>query len=133
MDSFYESNIDWKNPTQLEKTLITKYKFTQTNIESYFVNKEYRLNDLELKIRSTIQLSLRNGRSTIYRSDKIHVMYEFDNVYIISNDIDYYEEDEKDLSVGAEFDFQNLIETEKDKIINIGFDIYDVTGVLFKK
>ena len=86
----------------------------------------------QLDLSADKQLGLKNGHSESY-SDSIRVKYDFGDFLLIENyTVDDYESEDWSI-VGASFDYNNQWEDKNGEVLNIGFDIFDITGVLFKR
>lgn len=130
LDSTYGLALNLENTNDLETKLVSSYFFKPISLNTY-KNSIVELHQIESQLNSNTQRSIRNAKSINYVNHVINVSYETDKFIFVENRIDLHNDSDK--IFGAEFDFPNYIQTINSDLQNVGFDIQEVTGILFKK
>jgi hypothetical protein len=123
----FKTDLNFEKLSKQQQKICNEYGFKENNADKYKVDKLYSIETLEkernIDLRKQKQLALKNGRSTEYiDTNKVRVLYDFGKTIIFDNDFHEMPED-----AGAAFDYKNsLLKNE-----NIGYDYYNITGVLF--
>ncbi|WP_075341933.1 hypothetical protein [Tenacibaculum agarivorans] len=140
-DNIFFSKTTPKQLHQIKKYILKdKYDFTSINADSFRVDRLFSISEFEkskdISLKSEKQKALHGAHSTKYFNDqKVHVLYDFGNILILKN-TSSSDSNESEIEIGANFNYYNSLNTtinEKGKKISFGFDISEVTGVLFLK
>ncbi|UAM99121.1 hypothetical protein K8354_04660 [Polaribacter litorisediminis] len=134
-NSVFESCFEKNNLCYYGNDIAKDYGFESCNIEYYKLNKIIQIEEFEnikkVNLYKNKQIALKGGRSAKYCEEKyVNILYDFGNFVILKNKKDSFEEN---LSIGADFDYYNPYTNENEKVINIGFDVSEVIGVLYIK
>ena len=133
-DSIFEGETNKGQLDEIVKDILDKkYKFPLCNAGKYLIDKKFSIPDFEkdknLKLNQNLQRGLYGATSIEYCEErKIHLLYDFGSVLILNNEnnLEY-----DGTEVGAEFGYYNPIVDKNGQEVNIGFDIFKITGVLF--
>ncbi|WP_091412837.1 hypothetical protein [Aquimarina amphilecti] len=138
-DTIFKSETNEQQLTEINKVVLkNKYNFSFMDINTFKTNKILSISDFEktknTSLNNNRQKGLLGAHSKAYFSDrKIHVLYEFNNIFILDNNNDF---DKNELALGADFDYHNSLNIQADSNsnnISLGFDISEVTGILVIK
>ena len=130
----YKEGQPLENLGNVGDGLVKKYGFTMRNVERYKVDKEKPFAELNKRVNliKIKQKALKGAQSTRYFKDgKLHIEYDFGKVLLLKNECYYHELEERKAGVGANFNYYNPWTNPEGKKVNIGFDLINVTGVLF--
>ena len=129
-DAVFKSSFNTDNLSVIGRKLKKLHLFESSNVSSYKTDKVLPIAEFEtnkhIYLNHSPQWALNGAKSTTYNGDKtIHVLYDFGHIVILENDININSK-----STGADFDYFNPWTNAKGEIVNIGFDLSKVTGVL---
>ncbi len=129
-NAIYDSGFDATNLSTIGNKLKHQYVFKSTNVSSCKTDTLMSIADFEtnksIDLDSTPQLALYEAKSTNYsKNNKLHILYDFGHVVVLENNININAN-----SIGADFDYFNPWTNTKGEIVNMGFDVSDVTGIL---
>lgn len=124
---FYNNSIELADFTEAIRNQTKEQAFISCNVDTYKVDKDYTLSDFKkwkkIDLANRPQKAL-NGAVSINDLDEepiVYVLYDFGNIVLIKNVCD------DDGSIGIRFNYQNMFGGN-----DIGFDISDITGVVFR-
>lgn len=125
-----ETNIDQLNMIN-NQILDSNYNFSDVNIDKYKIDRKISTSEFEkqknISLKQKSQKALKNAHNTTYHSKKmLHIMYDFDDVIIIKNRVDF----DDDIEIGAYFNYLIPWTDPNGVEKNIDYDIITVTGVL---
>lgn len=134
-DSVFESCFKKNNLCYYGNDIAKDYGFESCNIEYYKLDKIIQIEEFEnikkVNLGKNKQIALQGGRSTKYCEEKyINILYDFGHFVILKNKIISFEDNQ---SIGADFDYYNPYTNENKKVINIGFEMSEINGILFIK
>lgn len=130
-DSVFKRCYTPERMSEIGHRITDKFDFKTCNVEKYKVDEKMSVEAFEksrkVDLSKVRQEGLFNGKSARYfEGDKVHVLYDFGEIVILSNESG---EHENGNGVGAMFDYY-CPGYYAGEIVNIGFEISTVTGVL---
>jgi len=131
-DSIYNSCFNIERLSNNGHIIKNQYDFEFCNVSAFKVDEIISKSEFEkskrINLNEKLQVSINHGKSTKYiDNSKIHILYDFGDVIILRNLDDGYEEK----YFGANFNYYNPWENSEGELINIGFEISEVDGILF--